>query len=120
MLADGENVDLDAIRALQYEGTKVEIAQGFKERGNEMVQTEMWSDAKEFYTRGIAVLTDQSEDRWEKGEDPEADAQKEQQLEEHCYANRALCHLKLSISIADGDFPMHVLILPRKLSIHHA
>jgi hypothetical protein len=87
---------LDAIRALQYEGTKVEIAEGFKERGNEMVKAKMWSDAREFYTKGIAVLTDKSADKWEKAEDPDLEGKKEKELEEQCYTNRALCNLELS------------------------
>ena len=56
---------LEAIKALQHEGTKAEVAQGFKERGNEMVAEKQWKDAKEFYTKGIAVLADKSEDKWE-------------------------------------------------------
>jgi hypothetical protein len=96
-LADCENIGLDAIRALQYEGTKAEIAQGFKEQGNEMVRANMWSDAKEFYTKGIAVLTDKSEDKWEKGLDPDVEAKKEKALAEQLFTNRAQCHLKLSM-----------------------
>jgi len=89
---------LDAIRALQYEGTKVEIAQVFKEQGNEMVKDKKWGDAKEFYTKAIAVLTDKSEAKWEKGADPGLDAKKEKELEEQCFTNRALCNLELSMS----------------------
>jgi len=98
VFVDGENAELDAIRALQYEGTKVEIAQGFKEQGNEMVKARMWSDAKEFYTKGIAVLTDKSKDKWERDEDVELEAKKERELQEQSYTNRALCHLELSSS----------------------
>lgn len=61
-----------------------------------MVKARMWSDAKEFYTKAIAVLTDKSEDKWEKGEDPEFEAKKAKELEEQCCTNRALCHLELS------------------------
>jgi hypothetical protein len=98
VLVDGENAELDAIRALQYEGTKVEIAQGFKEQGNEMAKARMWSDAKEFYTKGIAVLTDKTKDKWERSEDVELEAKKERELQEQTYTNRALCHLELSAS----------------------
>jgi hypothetical protein len=94
---------LDAIRALQYEGTKVEIAQGFKERGNEMAKAKMWMDAKEFYTKAIAVLTDRSDHKWDRGEDPEVDAKKEKELEEQCYTNRALCNLELSMYRLSGS-----------------
>lgn len=96
---DGENnTALEAIRALQYEGTKAEIAQGFKEQGNEMVKAKMWRDAKEFYTKAVAVLTAKGADnKWEKGEDPDLEAKKEKQLEEQIYVNRALCNLELSM-----------------------
>ena len=97
MFADGENSDLDAIRALQYEGTKTEIAQGFKERGNEMVKGRFWRDAKEFYTRAIIVLRDKTKEKWEMVEDPDLEVKKENELEEQCLTNRALCHLELSI-----------------------
>jgi hypothetical protein len=95
---EGQNDALDAIRALQYEGTKSEIAQGFKTQGNEMVAQKLWSDAKEFYTKGLAVLNDKSEDKWEKPEDPDTDAKLVRQLKEQIYANRALANLELSMS----------------------
>jgi hypothetical protein len=61
-----------------------------------MVKSKVWRDAKEFYTKAIAVLTGKSEAKWEKGEDPESQAKKEKELEEQCFINRALCHLELS------------------------
>jgi hypothetical protein len=61
-----------------------------------MVRTKMWRDAKEFYTKGLAVLTAKgTDDKWEKGEDPELEAKKEKELEEQIYVNRALCNLEL-------------------------
>ena len=85
---------------MQYEGTKVEIAQGFKEQGNAMVKAKQWKDAKEFYTKGIAVLVAKGADhKWEKGEDPELEAQKEKGLEEQIYVNRALCNLELGLKV---------------------
>ena len=90
------NTALEAIRALQYEGTKAEIAQGFKEQGNEMVRAKMWKDAKEFYSKGLAVLTAKgADDKWEKPEDPGLEAKKEKQLEEQIHVNRALSNLEL-------------------------
>ncbi|KAL8765129.1 MAG: hypothetical protein Q9194_006675, partial [Teloschistes cf. exilis] len=56
VLDQEENIELEAFKALQYEGTRAEIALGFKERGNEMVAEKRWGDAKEFYTKGIAAL----------------------------------------------------------------
>ena len=81
---------------MQYEGTKAEIAKGFKEQGNEMVKTKQWKDAKEFYAKGIAVLTTKgADDKWEKPGDPELEVEKEKELEEQIYVNRALCNLEL-------------------------
>jgi len=60
-----------------------------------MVKAKMWADAKEFYNKGIAVLT--STKKWEEGADAEEGRQKEKALEEACYVNRALCNLELSM-----------------------
>ncbi|KAK2630615.1 hypothetical protein QTJ16_001435 [Diplocarpon rosae] len=51
-----ENEGLEALRALAYEGTPLEVAAGFKERGNECFREKGWRDAKEFYGKGIDVL----------------------------------------------------------------
>ena len=100
---DGDNVELDALRALQYEGTPAEVAQGFKEQGNDAVRMKRWKDAKEYYSKGIAVLA-----RGKKGRSPpspdeaggkaddDAEIGKQKALEEACYVNRALCNLELS------------------------
>jgi hypothetical protein len=63
-----------------------------------MVAEKSWADAKEFYTKGLAVLNDKSDDKWEKPEEPEADAKLVKQLKEQIYANRALANLELSAS----------------------
>ncbi|KAI9878657.1 MAG: hypothetical protein M1830_000273 [Pleopsidium flavum] len=89
--AGGENVELEALRALQYEGSKVEVAQGFRERGNEMARAGKWGDGKEFYGKGIMVLGQKMEE-----DTKEEDAEKRRQIEEACYINRALCNLELS------------------------
>jgi len=86
---------LDAIRALQNEGTRAEVAQNFREQGNESAKAKMWKDAKEFYTKGIAVLT-AKEDKWDKPEDVEKEKRLHREVEEACYINRALCNLELS------------------------
>ncbi|KIW23972.1 uncharacterized protein PV07_09714 [Cladophialophora immunda] len=92
---DGENIMLEAIKALQHEGTKAEVAQGFKERGNEMVAEKKWKDAKEFYTKGITVLADQDEDKWDKAEDQTAEEELRVLLNEQLHLNRARCNLEL-------------------------
>lgn len=103
------------MRALQYEGTRAEIAQGFRERGNEMAREKRWMDGKEFYTKGLAALKrpQQSQPDADKNEkstesDHEAEANKEEEVEEACYINRALCNLELRPCLA----PPLPLILP--------
>ncbi len=103
-----ENVELEALRALQYEGTRAEIALGFKERGNEMVGEKRWGDAKEFYTKGILALRKRSERQGEQSNNnggsgggdgsEQEEIAKERKIEEACYGNRALCNLELSTS----------------------
>ncbi|OJJ98104.1 hypothetical protein ASPACDRAFT_123092 [Aspergillus aculeatus ATCC 16872] len=91
---NGENVMLDAIRALQNEGTRGEVAQSFRSEGNETAKEKRWIDAKEHYTKAIAVLQ-AKEDKWEKPEDEEAERKLQKEVEAACYINRALCHLEL-------------------------
>ena len=110
-------MELDALRALQYEGTPAEIAQGFKEQGNEVVNMKRWKDGKEYYNKGLAVLVQQKKKRASEAlqteDEPttpekEAEIRKEKELEEVCYVNRALCNLELSMktsfyNILDAD-----------------
>ena len=104
ILGEDDNVQLEALRALQYEGTRAEIATGFKERGNEMVAEKRWKDAKEFYTKGILALkqpkneVDRLNDGDKREEGELEEEQKEKQIEEACYINRALCNLELRMS----------------------
>ncbi|KAI0132283.1 hypothetical protein BJ170DRAFT_239792 [Xylariales sp. AK1849] len=51
-----ENDDVEALRALAYEGTPLEVASGFKEQGNECFREKRWNDAKEFYGKGVLVI----------------------------------------------------------------
>ncbi|KAJ5781919.1 uncharacterized protein N7518_010402 [Penicillium psychrosexuale] len=90
----GENVLLDALQALQNEGTRGEVANSYKGQGNEAVQGLKWIDAKEFYTKALTVIN-AKEDKWEAPEDPEEEAALLRKLEEASYINRALCNLEL-------------------------
>lgn len=92
------------MRALQYEGTRAEIAQNFREQGNDMARAKRWKDGKEFYTKALAALKQPqgipppAEDdslSVEPDLDPVAEAKKEKEIEEACYINRALCNLEL-------------------------
>lgn len=94
------------MRGLQYEGTPAEIAQGFKEQGNEMTRAKRWKDGKEFYTKGIMVLVQQKKSRSEAPHESTAthsraehdeELGKQREIEEACYGNRALCNLELSM-----------------------
>jgi tetratricopeptide (TPR) repeat protein len=95
-----ENDDLEALRALAYEGTPLEVATGFKERGNESFKEKGWKDAKEFYSKGINVLLievrkrQKSTPEEEEKEDKE-EVKREVGVLEACLVNRAACHLEL-------------------------
>jgi hypothetical protein len=99
-MIDGNNEILEGLRALQYEGTKSEVAQGFRERGNEMARAKLWGDGKEFYTKGILVLTDKNRKSEDRDDEEE---RKEKEVEETCYVNRALCNLELSTYSGLGE-----------------
>jgi hypothetical protein len=101
----GENIALEALKALAYEGTRAEIAENFRQQGNECARAKLWTDAKEFYDKAIAAL------KGPHGKpDPDAtgpgvieveldeveEAKKEKVTEEACYVNRALCNLEKS------------------------
>jgi hypothetical protein len=93
-----ENDELEAFKALAYEGTPAEVALNFKERGNECFKEKKWVDAKEFYTKGIQVL--QAEQRKRATEIrndhiKSPDETEELQILETSLLNRAACHLSL-------------------------
>ncbi|KAF2835200.1 TPR repeat protein-like protein [Patellaria atrata CBS 101060] len=99
----GENVELEALKALVFEGTRAEVAANFREQANELAKIKNWVDAKEFYTKALAALkTPLQQVDSEAGAadmsavevDEEAERKKERELEEACYVNRALCNLK--------------------------
>ncbi|KAL4989628.1 hypothetical protein BDW68DRAFT_156255 [Aspergillus falconensis] len=91
---NGENIMLDALRALQNEGTRGDVAQNFREQGNEAAREKRWIDAKEYYTKGIAVLRSK-EQKWDKPEDEKEEERLLREVEEASYINRALCNLEL-------------------------
>lgn len=98
-----DNDDMAALEALAYEGTPLENATDFKESGNEAFREKRWSDAREFYGRGIAVVTGE-EKRRQRGEKPrendpdgdsEAEIAKQRAVLGTLYVNRAACHLEM-------------------------
>jgi hypothetical protein len=80
---------------MQNEGTRGDVAQNFREQGNEGAREKRWIDAKEFYSKAIAVLQAKT-DQWEKPEDPKEEQKLLRQVEEASFINRALCNLELS------------------------
>ncbi|KAI4759738.1 TPR repeat protein-like protein [Aureobasidium sp. EXF-12344] len=102
----GENVALEAIKALAYEGTRAENAASFREQGNDNARLKRWKDAREFYDRALAALKlpQKRADAVEGSEDVEHDlveldeeeeSRKEKEHEEASLVNRALCNLEL-------------------------
>jgi hypothetical protein len=104
----GENVGLEALKALAYEGTKAEVAENFRQQGNDCARAKQWTDAKEFYDKALAALHGPKRaPDVEEGErvveieadaevDEEVEKEKEKKIEEACYVNRALCNLEKS------------------------
>ncbi|KAK0627516.1 hypothetical protein B0T14DRAFT_403390, partial [Immersiella caudata] len=93
-----DNLELAAIQAIAYDGTPLENATNFKEQGNECFRAKKWADAKEFYTKGIVLLTAEDKRRASSPPTPE-DAHQEisaqHSLLETLHGNRAACHLEL-------------------------
>lgn len=101
----GTNTELEALRALAYEGTRAEVAANFREQGNDAAKAKLWKDAREFYTKAIQALKGPKQSDVEGGEDAELEVveldeeeetRKEKLHEEACYVNRALCNLEMS------------------------
>ncbi|RKF71838.1 Hsp70/Hsp90 co-chaperone cns1 [Golovinomyces cichoracearum] len=93
-----QNSDLEAIQAIAYEGTALEVASDFKNSGNECFVKKHWKDAKTFYEKAIDVLSTEVR-KWQRGEKSEANTKFEKKqivsLLELCLVNRAACHLEL-------------------------
>lgn len=102
----GENVELEALRALAYEGTRAEIAANFREQGNETARTKRWVDAREYYNKALAALKMPPGPPQDSEEGPadmdvveldeEDELRKEREIEEAVHVNRALCNLEMS------------------------
>ncbi|PQE29082.1 hypothetical protein CJF30_00004110 [Rutstroemia sp. NJR-2017a BBW] len=95
-----ENDELEAFKALAYEGTPLEVASNFKEQGNESFKEKRVADAKEFYTKGVNTLLAEVRRR-QRGEKREGEEEgmdevvKEIRILETLLVNRAMCHLSL-------------------------
>ena len=99
---DEDNEQLQALRAIAYEGTRAEIGQNFREQGNDCVKQKQYLNARDFYTKALQALRGpvQPRDPNEKDVviDEEAEERQERAIEEACCTNRALCNLEMSIT----------------------
>lgn len=99
---EGENVELEAIKALLHDGTKAEVAGNFREQGNEQARAKHWTDAKEFYDKALAALRapEKEGERLVDSDgnvvDPKVEARRRKEIEEASLVNRALCNLEKS------------------------
>ena len=59
--ANRDNPELEALQALAYEGTPTEIATNFKSQGNEAFREKRYRDALEFYSKGLAAKSGDTE-----------------------------------------------------------
>jgi hypothetical protein len=78
---DSENDELEAIRALAYEGTPREVALNFKEQGNEAFREKRYRDALGFYSNGLSAKCGELD------------------VEEPLLLNRAAVNLELGMSL---------------------
>jgi tetratricopeptide (TPR) repeat protein len=80
---DAQNEQIEALKALAYEGEPDEVAMNFKNQGNDLFKQKKYKDAAEFYTKAIEVDAGV----------PEIDIAS--------YTNRAACNLHLSKCFCD-------------------
>ncbi|SCV03209.1 LAME_0H08592g1_1 [Lachancea meyersii CBS 8951] len=73
----GQNTELEALKALAYEGEPHEIAENFKKQGNELYKAKRYGDARELYNKGLDVDCEVAE------------------INESLHSNRAACELEL-------------------------
>ncbi|KAK4574214.1 HSP70/90 co-chaperone [Recurvomyces mirabilis] len=101
---DEDNDMIQALKAIAYEGTRAEIADNFRVQGNECVKAKQWMNAREFYTKALVALkgpkvpqpgTEGTSNEKVVEIEEEAEAKKENDAAEACYANRALCNLEM-------------------------
>ena len=74
---DEDNVELEALKAMVYEGEPSEIATNFKNQGNDLFKVKRYKDAREMYIKGLDVKCE------------------EESINESLYLNLAACELEL-------------------------
>lgn len=73
----GENMELEALKAMAYEGEPHEIATNFKNQGNDLYKVKRFKDARDMYDKGIEVKCN------------------DKTINESLFANKAMCELEL-------------------------
>lgn len=73
----GENIELEALKSLAYDGEPDEVATNFKNQGNDCYKAKQYKNAAEFYTKGLEMDCDDTE------------------LNTALLVNRAACNLEL-------------------------
>lgn len=97
-----ENTELEALKALAYEGEPYEVAENFKNQGNDLYKVKRFKDARELYTKGIDVKC------------------KDDKINEALYANRAICELELkNYRRCINDCKMALSINPKNLKCYY-
>jgi tetratricopeptide repeat protein 4 len=56
-----DNDELEALKALAFEGTPEEVALNFKSQGNDAFRERRFRDALEFYSKGVAAQSGDTE-----------------------------------------------------------
>lgn len=93
----GDNVGVEALKSLVYEGEPIEVATNFKNQGNDCYKTKQYKNAIQYYTQGLGV---------ERGEEGSKD-----ELTIALYLNRAACQLELKNYRQCIEDCKHVLLL---------
>ncbi|KAI5798053.1 TPR domain-containing protein [Peziza echinospora] len=65
--ASAENDMIEALKALAYEGEPDEVAQNFRNQGNECFRAKGYRDAIEFYGKAVLVVEGERRKLWEEG-----------------------------------------------------
>lgn len=92
-----DNQELEALRAMSYEGEPHEIAENFKTQGNDCYKSKRYQDAIEYYTQALAVDIGSNSDKSKIEDLTEREKEIEllKAIKVACYSNRAACNLEL-------------------------
>lgn len=93
---DEDNAELEALKAMSYEGKPHEIADNFKTQGNDCYKVKKYKDAVDYYTQAITVQIEGSIDKkFDSEEERKVEADLLKTVQIAAYSNRAACNLEL-------------------------